>query len=84
MQLTVLLLAAAGALGLSFERPLASGYLNFCDNLRRFDIPLDQPMDLGAAKGVAFELKCADPSIIENIWLLFKSGNGYYLSLIHI
>ena len=78
MNLPILLLAAAGALGLSFERPLASGHLSFCDNLRRFDIPLDQPMDLGTAKGVAFELKCADPSIVENIWLLFKSGTGYY------
>ena len=78
MNLSVLLLAAAGSIGLSFDRPLASGHLNFCDNLRRFDVALERPMDLGAAKGVAFELKCADPSIVENVWLLFRSGNGYY------
>ena len=67
MNLPILLLAAAGTIGLSFDKPLASGHLGFCDNLRRFDIVLHQPMDLGAAKGVAFELKCEDPSIIENV-----------------
>ena len=78
MTLPVLLFAVAGALSLAFDRPLASGHLNFCDNLRRFKVVPDSPMDLGSAKGVSFELKCADPSIIENIWLLFKTGNGYY------
>ena len=78
MQLATLLLAASGALALSFERPLASGHLNFCDNIRRFDVVLEHPMDLRDAKGVAFELKCMDPAIIENVWLLFKSGAGYY------
>ena len=53
MNLPILLLAAAGTMGLSFDKPLASGHLGFCDNLRRFDIVLHQPMDLGAAKGVA-------------------------------
>ncbi len=78
MNLPILFLAAAGTLGLSFEKPLASGHLVFSGNIRRFDVALERPMDLEAAKGVAFELKCEDPSIVENIWLLFKSGNGYY------
>ena len=78
MGLPVLFLAAAGSIAMSFDRPLAAGHLNFCDNLRRFDVALESPMDLSAAKGVSFELKCADPSIVENVWLLFKSGNGYY------
>ena len=77
MNLPILLLAVAGTLGLSFDKPLASGHLHFCGNIRHFDVALDQPMALGTAKGVAFELKCEDPSIIENVWLLFKSGNGY-------
>ena len=78
MHLGVVLLAAAGSIGLSFERPLASGHLNFCDNLRRFDVALERPMDLGAATGVSFDLRCMDTAIVENVWLLFKSGNGYY------
>ena len=60
------------------EKPLSSGHLNFCDNLRRFDIALSRPMDLSKASGVSFELKCMDPSVVENVWLLFKSGAGYY------
>ena len=72
MNLSILLLAAAGAIGLSFEKPLASGHLNFCGNIRHFDVALDRPMDLGAAKGVSFELKYEDPSVIENVWLLFN------------
>ena len=60
------------------EKPLSSGHLNFCDNLRRFDIALSRPMDLSKASGVSFDLKCMDPSVVENVWLLFKSGAGYY------
>ena len=78
INIPVLLLAAAGSMSLSFEKPLASGDLKFCDAMRRFDVNLEHPMDLSAAKGVSFELKCEDPSIIENVWLLFRSGNGYY------
>ena len=78
MTFAVLLLTAAGAIGLSFDRPLASGHLNFCDNLRRFDVALERPMDLSDAAGVSFELRCMDPKVIENVWLLFKSGAGYY------
>lgn len=78
MPLTAVFLAAAGAMGLSFEKPLASGHLNFCDNLRRFNVVLEQPMDLGSANGVAFELKCMDPGVVEDVWLLFKTGAGYY------
>ena len=56
MNLPILFLAAAGTLGLSFEKPLASGHLVFSGNIRRFDVALERPMDLEAAKGVAFEL----------------------------
>ena len=72
------IIATPGAIKLSFDKPLASGHLNFCDNLRRFDVPLERPMDLSSANGVEFELKCQDPAVIENVWLLMKSGAGYY------
>ena len=78
MPFTTLVIAAAGAISLSFDRPLASGHLNFCDNLRRFDVALERPMDLSEANGVSFELRCKDPKVIENVWLLFKSGAGDY------
>ena len=78
MGFAAFLLAAVGVIGLSFDRPLASGHLNFCDNLRRFDVTLERPMDLAKASGVSFELKCMDPKVIESVWLLMKSGAGYY------
>ena len=80
MNLPMILLAAigAGTMTLSFEKPLALGHLKFCDAMRYLDVNLDKPMDLSAAKGVSFELKCEDPAIVENVWFLFKSGNGYY------
>ena len=78
MGFAAILLAAVGAIGLSFDRTLASGHLNFCDNLRRFDVTLERPMDLSKASGVSFELKCMDPAVVENMWLLLRTGAGYY------
>ena len=78
MAFATFFLAAAGVISLSFDRPLASGHLNFSGNLRRFDVALERPMDLSGANGVSFELRCMDPSVVENVWLLFKTGAGYY------
>ena len=60
------------------EKPLNSAHLSFSDNIRRFDVKLDRAMDLSSAAGVAFQVKCADPRVLTDCWLLFKTGHGYY------
>ena len=78
LSLSASVFVAVTSLALSFEKPLSSGHLDFCDNLRRLDIALERPMDLSNAEGVSFELRCMDPAVVENVWLLLKSGAGYY------
>ena len=60
------------------DKPLGSGFLAFSDNIRRFDVKLTKPMDLSSAAGLAFQVKCADPQVLTDCWLLFKTGDGYY------
>ena len=74
--------AAAGAetrsADIRLEKPLLSAYLSFSGNIRRFDVKLEKPMDLSSAAGVSFQVKCADPQVLTDCWLLFKTGHGYY------
>ena len=76
--------AAEKGLSVSLEKPLASGHLSFDGNIRRFELELDKPMDLSDAAGVTFDIKCADPAVLSNCWLLFKTGDGYYRARVEI
>ena len=73
--------AAAGAetrsADIRLEKPLLSAHLSFSGNIRRFDVKLEKPMDLSSAAGVSFQVKCADPQVLTDCWLLFRTGHGY-------
>ena len=71
MKLTFLLaLLAAFSAGVHAEENRYGTY--------RFDFPLERPLDLSAAAGVSFRLKCASVEGMTDCWLLFKSGDGFW------